>query len=266
MVRTSTGSKSSPTPTCSSSTNALGWLLHGIANHAALAKNWVFKGGTCLKKCYFETYRFSEDLDFSAIDSTIPDEVTLRGIFIDIAGWVYRETGLEFPDDGIEFEIFQNKRGSTSIQGKVSYRGPVRPQVNVRSLPRIKIDVTFDDPVLLNPVHRPVEHTYSDTPSAGILVLAYAYEEVFAEKTRALVQRLRPRDLYDVIHLYRNKTIECNRIALKQTLEKKFKVRSVPFPPSMDAIATHESRRFERGRPRAYQCDFDAVRFLRSFG
>lgn len=40
----------------------LGWLLAGIEQHAALNKSC--KGGTCLKKCYFETYRFSEDLDF----------------------------------------------------------------------------------------------------------------------------------------------------------------------------------------------------------
>ncbi|MCK4829729.1 nucleotidyl transferase AbiEii/AbiGii toxin family protein, partial [bacterium] len=38
---------------------ALGWLLVGISNHPQLKSSWVFKGGTCLKKCYFETYRFS---------------------------------------------------------------------------------------------------------------------------------------------------------------------------------------------------------------
>ena len=37
----------------------LGWLLVGIAQHPELRATWVFKGGTCLKKCYFETYRFS---------------------------------------------------------------------------------------------------------------------------------------------------------------------------------------------------------------
>jgi predicted nucleotidyltransferase component of viral defense system len=37
----------------------LGWLLLGIYNHRALSPAWVFKGGTSLKKCYFETYRFS---------------------------------------------------------------------------------------------------------------------------------------------------------------------------------------------------------------
>jgi hypothetical protein len=46
----------------------LGWVLAGISNHEELGSNWVFKGGTYLKKCYFETYRFSEDLDFTIID------------------------------------------------------------------------------------------------------------------------------------------------------------------------------------------------------
>lgn len=33
----------------------LGWLLAGINAHEGLAENWTFKGGTCLKKCHFET-------------------------------------------------------------------------------------------------------------------------------------------------------------------------------------------------------------------
>lgn len=43
----------------------LGWLLAAVAQHEETAQQWVFKGGTCVKKCFFETYRFSEDLDFS---------------------------------------------------------------------------------------------------------------------------------------------------------------------------------------------------------
>jgi len=30
----------------------LGWLLAGITNHPKLSPTWVFKGGTCLRKCY----------------------------------------------------------------------------------------------------------------------------------------------------------------------------------------------------------------------
>jgi len=47
----------------------LGWLLAGIATQPLLAQSWVFKGGTCLRKCYYETYRFSEDLDFTIVNS-----------------------------------------------------------------------------------------------------------------------------------------------------------------------------------------------------
>ena len=39
----------------------LSWILAGIFQHPALTETWLFKGGTCLKKCFFETYRFSED-------------------------------------------------------------------------------------------------------------------------------------------------------------------------------------------------------------
>ena len=40
----------------------LGWLLAGIYRDPLLAAAWVFKGGTCLKKCFFETYRFSRSI------------------------------------------------------------------------------------------------------------------------------------------------------------------------------------------------------------
>ena len=41
----------------------LGWLLAAIGGHPLASVSWIFKGGTCLKKCFFETYRFSEDLE-----------------------------------------------------------------------------------------------------------------------------------------------------------------------------------------------------------
>ena len=45
----------------------IGWVLWGIGSDPSLSTSWVFKGGTCLKKCYVETYRFSEDLDFTVL-------------------------------------------------------------------------------------------------------------------------------------------------------------------------------------------------------
>ena len=34
---------------------ALGWALAGIYAHPDLEDSWIFKGGTCLGKCFFET-------------------------------------------------------------------------------------------------------------------------------------------------------------------------------------------------------------------
>jgi predicted nucleotidyltransferase component of viral defense system len=69
---------------------ALGWLLAGIGQHPDISQAWVFKGGTCLKKCYFETYRFSEDLDFTLIDPSHLDGNFLLKVSEEIAEWVYQ--------------------------------------------------------------------------------------------------------------------------------------------------------------------------------
>ncbi|MDP2194164.1 MAG: nucleotidyl transferase AbiEii/AbiGii toxin family protein [Alphaproteobacteria bacterium] len=47
---------------------ALSLILYGIAHIPDLRENLVFKGGTCLRKCYFGDYRFSQDIDLSVID------------------------------------------------------------------------------------------------------------------------------------------------------------------------------------------------------
>jgi len=52
----------------------LSWILQGIAQHQNLSKTIVFKGGTVLKKIYFEDYRFSEDLDFTLLITEISND------------------------------------------------------------------------------------------------------------------------------------------------------------------------------------------------
>ncbi|MCO5118398.1 MAG: nucleotidyl transferase AbiEii/AbiGii toxin family protein [Burkholderiaceae bacterium] len=68
----------------------LGWLLAGINAHPELAEAWawVFKGGTCLKKCYFETYRFSEDLDFTLRDESQLEDGFLRRVLGEVVAWL----------------------------------------------------------------------------------------------------------------------------------------------------------------------------------
>lgn len=205
----------------------LGWILAGISNHDALGTEWVFKGGTCLKKCYFETYRFSEDLDFTI---TNPDHLNndfLINSFNEIADWVYETSGIEIPHDLIHFDFYTNPRGAISVQGKISYRGPMRPG---GALPRIKLDLTNDEIVVLDPSLREIHHPYSDRPEDGIYVYCYSFEEVYAEKVRALAERERPRDLYDVVHLHRHDSLKTNRELIMSTLEKKCEFKGISVP------------------------------------
>ena len=206
---------------------ALGWFLAGIAAHPEIGPSWVFKGGTCLKKCYFETYRFSEDLDFTLKDAEHLDEAFLVGVFEEIADWVYDASGLQLPPEARKFEVFTNPRGSQSAKGRVGYRGPLG---RAGDPPRIKLDLASDEVLVLGPVPRPVHHPYTDVPDGGIRVLCYPFEEVFAEKMRALAERQRPRDLYDVVHLYRRQDLQPDRAVVRSTLARKCEFKGIPVP------------------------------------
>jgi predicted nucleotidyltransferase component of viral defense system len=180
----------------------LGWVLHGIARDPLLGASWVFKGGTCLKKCYFETYRFSEDLDFTVTDPAQLDEGFLFERFRAIGAQLYDETGIEIPAELLRFRVRQGKFGKAAGEGRVSYRGPIAPRGG--DLPRVKIDLTADKILVLPPAVRSISHGYSDVPWDGMSVRCYAFEEVFGEKVRALGERAWPCDLYDVVNLFRN--------------------------------------------------------------
>lgn len=208
----------------------LGWVLAGINAHPVLRESWVFKGGTCLKKCYFETYRFSEDLDFTLRDAAHLEQGFLQDALAQVGAWVYEQTGIEVPADRQEFDIYTNLRGNVSCQGKLSYRGPVSP----RDMPRIKLDLTADECLVLPPVRVPVFHPYSDAPQEPIEAFAYAYEEVFAEKTRALAERTRPRDLYDVINLFRNEAARPPPAIMCDVLQQKCDFKGIGFPAMGD--------------------------------
>ncbi len=206
---------------------ALGWMLAAFGEHPDTRDTWLFKGGTCLKKCFFETYRFSEDLDFTLLEPAHLDVAFLNKLFEDIATWVYDQTGMDLPPEARKADVFTNPRGGTSAEGRLGYRGSLG---RTGDAPRIKLDLTDHERVVLDPDRREVHHPYTDRPADGIWVTTYSFEEVFAEKTRALAERLRPRDLYDVVHLYRRQDLTPNREKVISTLTAKCEFKGIPVP------------------------------------
>lgn len=112
-------------------------------------------------------------------------------------------------------------------EGRVYYVGPLMQK---RNLARIKFDLTTKERLVLPPQKRSVHHPYSDCPDDGIHVLSYCFEEVFAEKERALAEQERPRDLYDVVHLYRHDEIRPDRGVVLKTLQEKCAFKGIPVP------------------------------------
>ncbi len=147
--------------------------------------------------------------------------------FKEISEWVYDTTGIEIPKEMIRFEVYENIRGGMSALGRMAYRGPLQPGGD---LPRLKLDLTIDEILVLEPEIRKVYHPYSDGPNEGIQILSYCFEEVFAEKIRALAERERPRDLYDVVQMSRHKKLRARQKVIFNILEKKCAYKKIPVP------------------------------------
>ncbi len=134
-----------------------------------------------------------------------------------------------------DFDLYQNSRGNLNCQGKIGYQGPISPTAG--GWPRVKLDLTADERLVLAPVRLPIFHPYSDVPDGGIVVQVYAYEEAFGEKVRALAERTRPRDLYDVINLYRNQEARPAPAVLLDVLRQKCEFKGIAVPRVSDLDA-----------------------------
>nr|WP_240980119.1 nucleotidyl transferase AbiEii/AbiGii toxin family protein [Ramlibacter agri] len=214
--------------------------MAGIYAHPELVDSWVFKGGTCLKKCFFETYRFSEDLDFTLREEAHLEDGFLRRVLGEVIAWVADQSGLVMPADQLGFDIYANPRGRLSCQGKVGYRGPVSPTSSAGGWPKIKLDLTGDERLVLPTTRREVFHPYTDRPEAGLWINSYSYEEAFGEKIRALGERTRPRDLYDVVNLFRHGDTRPSASVLLNVLEQKCEYKGIDVP-TLEALEPHRA-------------------------
>jgi len=167
-------------------------------------------------------------------------------IFQSIRDWLQEESGVSLVVDGTSFRRRRNSRGKPTTQGRVAYRGPSAP----RQLPKVKIDITSDEVLVLPGVFRPIGHQYSDALPTGQGAFCYSLTEVFAEKLRALAERCRPRDLYDVVHMHRHPDLIGRAADVAEVLARKCRhadievptlesIRSSPFRDEIEAEWTN---------------------------
>ena len=212
----------------------LGWLLAAIAAQPELRTQWVFKGGTCLRKCFHETYRFSEDLDFTVVSGGPETAEDLLPVFARVDEWLRARSGIELEVVPSMVRRAQNRRGNPTTTLRIGYRGPRNPP----NLPKVKIDLTSDE-VLVGPTDaRGILHPYSDADALSVEVTTYNIAELLAEKIRALVERCRPRDLYDVIHMYRHPNLLDLAAVVHAALRVKCQHAGIPVPDARTVLSS----------------------------
>ena len=195
----------------------LGWALFGLTQIPAL----VFKGGTALAKVYFpETWRLSEDLDFvTTLEEwgKLPERIPAALAEVTAAS-------------GIELAVKSRHVNPGYMQLKVQYTGPLGKNW-------LKIDVTPEPPIA-KVLGRPLSRSYSDYPQFNVSV--ESLEEILAQKLRALVQRKKVRDYYDVWRMYQQKV---DQAKVAKLFPEKLKTKGVRwqglqdiFPPDLSAV------------------------------
>lgn len=168
---------------------SLSWILQGVSSHEKLSKAVVFKGGTALKKAYFENYRFSEDLDFTLLDN----EISTNEIF----NWFEEVFRYAKEEANIPLEIIEkNESDDENINFYINYIGPLGGKGTHK---KIKVDISRNEQLQFQPVQQKLTLRYSDQTEHKLL--CYSLEEILVEKMRSVMQRMQPRDLYDIWYL-----------------------------------------------------------------
>jgi predicted nucleotidyltransferase component of viral defense system len=179
---------------------ALGCFLHFLGELPEIKHSWVFKGGSCLAKCHFSQYRFSEDLDFTLMETILRDALTR---LLDQAKEMTQTgTGIRLDVRSTAVEIIEDDYGKESFEAKVYYEGIWRPRGSPRA---IRVHANRDEPLLFPVLSLGINHSYSDAAQLpNTTMQVYALEEIVSEKLRALSGQRKyavARDLYDLWNL-----------------------------------------------------------------
>jgi predicted nucleotidyltransferase component of viral defense system len=210
----------------------MSWFLIGLS-HSPLKDILLFKGGTCIKKCYIPYYRFSEDLDF-----TLAEEISFENIQknLDIA---FKRT---HQDSGIKlhFDSYDRHTHENSHTFFLGYEGPL-PGASGKE---VKVDITIKEKIVF-PVEEKIVlkgyEEYNDLPE-NTLIRVYSLDEISTEKVVALldIARNEPRDLYDIWYLVTNQHV--NLAKLVEDIGQKWEFRGKKITDVREEFLRKEAR------------------------
>jgi len=166
----------------------LTYVLRILAD-VGLLEHLIFKGGTCIRKVFLgRSGRFSEDLDFTAVNISDPDDLILA-IAEAFEGRSYY--GITCSVKTSDFYVREDRQ---ACGARVGYMHEWNPSA------QFALDVSLREEPVMGTQTMPLlndgyfKHLEIEPP----LVTTLRFEEIVAEKIRAAYQRLTVRDLYDL--------------------------------------------------------------------
>ena len=181
----------------------LGHFLREMFKQSWAIDNFLFKGGTCLKKCYFEEYRFSEDIDATIIN---PDFVLTQKQIEDVCQAITKEIGIGFRILKFEKTVYNDLHVGWDIDicfwGANHLRNQA-PKFGKDCHTKIWCEFRFYEKVIFPKEERALIHLFSDADEIAVKIPCYSIHEVLAEKMRSLIQRNRgeARDYFDLWYI-----------------------------------------------------------------
>jgi predicted nucleotidyltransferase component of viral defense system len=220
--------------------HALGVVLFSMVRAGLDDWGWVFKGGTCLRKTCFSSYRFSEDLDFTCTRPLDRDQLVGR-----ISGLERYATplGVRLLDGAVRVELKQGE-GGRCWEVRLPFRGAVHRTGRAANF---RLHLSMDERLFFGVARRALLHPYGDEDEIACELPCYQLEEMLSEKLRAVSGQRRfaiARDVYDIWRLTTGPT----KMTAHQVQEAVLSLPAKAMQVSLDlgdAVQRLDARRLE---------------------
>ncbi len=208
-------------------------LLIELSKDSGFYRKYVFKGGTCLIKCYLGYYRFSEDLDFTWIEQEMFEnrsEKNIRKILskeindlILLLEKISTKLGMDFVPEKNNRQYIEFGGSNKFVTFKLWYNSSIFDTKEF-----VKIQVNYVEKMCYKSRIAPAKSLFGNInveeleflfPEAKGILLApkikvYDLREILIEKVRAILTRrtFKARDFVDVYVIEKEKGLSAEKL------------------------------------------------------
>lgn len=203
----------------------ISWILNSLSR-SSIKNNFLFYGGTAIKKIYFENHRFSEDIDLIS-ENYFP----LEKLIVDLSCLSYAKDAAN-----IDVNINENTIKSTKNREIIYIEYSCYDEITGASK-EIQIDFNMRADLVGDQAERNIIQSYSDINDSPHSLHVMTLNTILANKLGMLfdITRNEPRDIFDIwFLLQRNNQFDFNFARVCEICKAKYSIY-----PSFSLLKQH---------------------------